>query len=212
MEELGQKTEYLKILKAFLLEEEDYKRKVQMIQKAKEFCQYLTQNNIDYEVCLKHAEVISCDDSYQYYQRFQDYLTEDYVICKNLLVQERKGEKRKFLVILDSRKQLSFQQLREILACKKLEFVNSNEMKELLDTTPGNVSLFNIKNDQTKQVHLVLDQELLQANLLAFHPLYNGMSLFLRPIDCLKFVHLIKRNAQVISLSKENNKQYIKSN
>ena len=123
MEELGQKTEYLKILKAFLLEEEDYKRKVQMIQKAKEFCQYLTQNNIDYEVCLKHPEVISCDDSYQYYQRFQDYLTEDYVICKNLLVQERKGEKRKFLVILDSRKQLSFQQLREILACKKLEFV-----------------------------------------------------------------------------------------
>ena len=31
MEELGQKTEYLKILKAFLLEEEDYKRKVQIL-------------------------------------------------------------------------------------------------------------------------------------------------------------------------------------
>lgn len=182
-----------------------------MIQKARDFCQYLTDHHILYEVCLKHQEVLSCEESSLYYQRFQDYLKDDYVICKNLLVQERKGEKRKFLVIIDSRDQLSFQQLREVLDCRKLEFVSSEEMKELLDTIPGNVSLFNLVNDQNNQIHLVFDQKLLQANLLAFHPLYNGMSLFLRPSECFKFLDLIKRKVDVVSLSKEKEKQFIKN-
>lgn len=182
-----------------------------MIQKAKGFCDYLTSHHIDYEVCLKHQEVLGCDESSKYYQRFKYYLKSEYVICKNLLIQERKGEKRKFLLIMDSRNQLSFQQLREILDCRKLEFVSSAEMKNILDTTPGNVSLFNLIHDQTKQVHLVLDEELLKANLLVFHPLYNGMSLFLKPSECMKFLDLIGRCANIISLSKENEKKYIKN-
>lgn len=211
MEAIYSKTEYLEFLKSYLQADEEMRKKLQLIKRAKDFCTYLTRNHINYKVCIKHQEVLGCDESNKYYQRFSDYLDEDYIVCKNLLVKERKGGKRKFLVIIDSKNQLSFQQLREILHCQKLEFASSEEMEEILNTTPGNVSLFNMINDKHQQVQLVLEQGLLQASLLAFHPLYNGMSIFLNPQECLKFLDLINRDYFPISFSKKQEKQYIKS-
>ena len=77
----------------------------------------------------------------------------EYVICKNLLVRERKGERRKFLLVTDSRKQLDLKALKDTLGCSKLEFVQEEEMKRLIHTTPGNVSLFNMMYDKDKQVN-----------------------------------------------------------
>lgn len=199
----------LNYLKSLVLQDE-FKRKMQKIQRARKFCNYLEENNINYNICIKHKEVLGCSDSENYYRRFLDYLGDEYVICKNLLIQERKGDKRKFLLIIDSKKQLDFKELREVLDCRKLEFVSDNDLKELLDTTPGNISLFNIMYDSSNQVNLIIDKDLLDARLLAFHPLYNGMSIFLEPLECFKFLELINKSAEVVSLAANGEKQFVK--
>ena len=169
---------------------------------AKEFIQSLTQKGIHYNYCIKHKEVISCDESRKYYQRFSYYIGEksDYCICKNLLLRERKGKRRKFLIILSDTKQLDLSTLKEQLHASKLEFLPQDEMKSLLNTTPGNVSLFSLTYDKEKQFEVLIDQDLLQEKQLAFHPLYNGMSLFLNPTEALKFVDTIAHPYQITEI------------
>lgn len=180
-----------------LIQNKAEKEKWANILKSQKMCRFLSQNGITYEWCIKHPEVLGCRQSQEYYKRFQSYIGNDYCICKNLLIQERKGEKRTFLFVIPSTKEIDLKKEKEILHTSKLEFVSEEKMKSLLQTTPGNVSIFNLLYDQEDQIALILDQEILEKNLIAFHPLYNGMSVFLKPTETLKFLSIFKKNYQI---------------
>lgn len=184
---------------------------IEGISKAQQFCSYLQENNIDYKICIKHPLTGGCNESETYYKRFNDYLDFDYSICKHILVQERKGDKRVYLIIVDKDKKVDLNALKDILEARKLEFVSEYDMKELLDTNPGNVSIFNLVSDSENKVNLIMDLNLLNYDYLAFHPLYNGMTLFLRPKDAFKFLSIIKRDNQLIDIpeKKEKVKTYV---
>ena len=158
------------------------------------FCDYLEKHDIHYEWCIKHKEVLGCEESLNYYEHYKCYIGDDYCVCKNLLLQERKGAKRTFLIIVPSEKQVDLKELREQYNTSKLEFVQEERMYELLKTTPGNVSIFNLIYDKEKKVNLVLDSDLFNSSLLAFHPLYNGMSLFLTGENVFKFLNFCDRD------------------
>ena len=178
----------------------DEYRRFMMIDMAYRFLHFLDSKGIHYDRCVKHKKVVGCFESSKYYKRFEEYLGDTYTICKNLLVQERKGEKRKFLIITDSKKRVNLSDLKEQMDTKKLEFVGEEDMKSLLHTTPGNVSLFNVISDKEKKVNIVIDEELLSKEELAFHPLYNEMSVFLKPQECLKFLKVIGRTATILPI------------
>lgn len=180
------------------------------IEKGKLFCEYLLQLGIDYAWCIKHKKVFGCDESKQYYERFLSYIGEDYGIGKNLLLQERKGEKRIFLLVVPSWKQVDLNTLRLQFNTKKLEFVPLETMQELLHTEPGNVSIFNLLYDKEKKVHLILDEDLLEYTLLAFHPLYNGMSIFLKPKEVLKFLDCCKSLYTIRSIEEKGYQKCLK--
>ncbi len=110
-----------------------------------------------------------------------------------MVLRERKGEKRYFLIVTEEDKSVDLKKLKEQLGCGKLEFAKEEDLETLLKTYPGNVSIFHLLYETEKKVNLVLDQDLLQYPLLAFHPLYNGMSLFLEPGEVLKFLEKIGR-------------------
>lgn len=189
---------------------DDYQyERYRKINKALDFCHYLDRHGVHFDRCIKHRVVAGCEESILYYERFQDYLFDEYAVCKNLFVQERKGDKRKFLIITDSNKRVDLKSLKEMMDSKKLEFVCEDTMKSLLHTTPGNVSLFNIIYDEDEKVDLIIDEDLLKASELAFHPLYNEMSIFLKPRECLKFLKLIGREATFLPIKdlKENTYQ-----
>ena len=175
-------------------------QKIKKIKIGKDFCQELESKGISYSWCIKHPEVLGCSQSREYYQRYQEYLGSDYSICKHLLVHERKGEKRTFLIIVDDEKSVDLKELKEQIGCSKLEFVSSEEMDELLHTVPGNVSLFHMKFDINHKVDLIIDRELLDKSLLAFHPLYNGMSLFLTPDSALEYLGTINRTGTIMEV------------
>jgi len=168
--------------------------------KAKVFCQDLKEKGIDYSFFIRHPEVLGCDESRKYYQYYFDYIGEDYGVGKHLFIQERKGQKRKYLVIVDDSKTVDLKVLKEKLESSKLEFVKEDMMLDLLDTTPGNVSLFNIQFDKNEEVQLIIDQELLEKELIAFHPLYNGMSIFITPDMVFRYLSSIGRSASIIDI------------
>lgn len=179
---------------------ESESHRIEMTQRAVNFCDFLESKGISYDYCFKHPEVSGCVD----YHEFDKYLGDDYFVGKHLLLQERKGDKNKYLVIADSSKKLDFNALREKLDCRKLEFVKEEDMESLIHTTPGNVSIFNMIYDVNKEIQVVIDQDLLNASEVAFHPLYNGMSIFMKPEQCFKFLSFIDREAMVIPIeSKE---------
>ena len=184
-------------------------QKINRIKVGKDFCQELESKGISYSWCIKHPEVLGCSESREYYQRFQEYLGDDYSICKHLVVHERKGAKRNFLIIVDDQKSVDLKALKERLECSKLEFVSSEELQQLLHTTPGNVSLFHMKFDTEHKINLIIDKELLAQNVLAFHPLYNGMSLFLTPVSALEYLETIDRKACIIDIPSKKQEQVL---
>ena len=195
------KVDYLQLFsKVKLGSRKEIEEKLEKCQIGRQFCEYLKEKGISYSWCIRHPEVLGCSESRDYYQRYQEYLGNDYSICKHLLVHERKGEKRVFLIIVDDSKSVDLAALKEQLDCSKLEFVNSEEMQDLLHTVPGNVSLFNMKFDSKCKVNLIIDRELLDKALLAFHPLYNGMSIFLTPENAMKYLEIIHRDAHFMKI------------
>lgn len=203
MYELGM---YDKLSKSFILSKEESHR-IEMTKKAVKFCDTLERKGIQYDYCIRHKEATGCVD----YSRWNDYLGDDYAVGKHLLVQERKGEKKKYLVITDSSKQVDLKALKEELDCRKLEFVSPSDMENLINATPGNVSIFNMMYDENKEIKLIIDEDLLEASEVAFHPLYNGMSIFMPLSECFNFLATIGRSAEVMAIpAKSEEKVLIK--
>lgn len=169
-----------------------------------DFCKELKEKQIPYAVCITHPEVISCMDSKLYYMQYDKLFGKDYSICKHLFLHERKGLKRHFLVVVDEDKDVDLKVLKEELEVGKLEFCSSSELEELLHTVPGNVSLFSTKFDTLNQVNIIIDKELLDRSLLAFHSLYNGMSLFLTPDAAIKYLSTIGKQATTFTVPSKN--------
>ena len=200
MFELGM---YDKLSKSFRLSKEESYR-IEMTKKAVKFCDTLERKGIQYDYCIRHKEATGCVD----YSRWNDYLGDDYAVGKHLLVQERKGEKKKYLVITDSSKQVDLKALKEELDCRKLEFVSPSDMESLINATPGNVSIFNLIYDEKKEIELIIDEDLLEADEIAFHPLYNGMSIFMPLRECFYFLATIGRSAEVMTIP-EKEKSFV---
>lgn len=174
-------------------------QKLKNIKVALNFCSELEKMNVLYQYCIRHREVLGCAESRRYYQRYKEYIGQEYSICKHLLLQEKKGQ-RLFLVIVDASKQVDLKEMREILNSKKLEFVSEEIMKESLHTSPGNVSVFHLQYDTSHRIECVMDHELCDQPLLAFHPLYNGMSLFLTPTNVFQYLKKINRTIRILDV------------
>ena len=58
-------------------------------------------------------------------------------------------------------------------------------MEQLLDITPGSLSVLGLMNDQENKVQLLIDEELLTAEFIGCHPCINTSSLKLRTEDLL---------------------------
>ena len=201
MFELGM---YDKLSKSFRLSKEESYR-IEMTKKAVKFCDTLERKGIQYDYCIRHKEATGCVD----YSRWNDYLGDDYAVGKHLLVQERKGEKKKYLVITDSSKQVDLKALKEELDCRKLEFVSPSDMENLINATPGNVSIFNMMYDENKEIKLIIDEDLMNASEVAFHPLYNGMSIFMPLSECFNFLATIGRSAEVMAIPVKNEEKVL---
>lgn len=123
----------------------------------------------------------------------------DAVHCKNLFFRNHKGN-RHYLVIFHCMQQLNIRDLEQRLKQGKLSFASEERMERYLGISPGSISPFGLINDNDHHVYLFIDQELMKAKKLSFHPNDNTASLSIHFHDFMKFLHAMGNEYAFIEL------------
>jgi Ala-tRNA(Pro) deacylase len=105
---------------------------------------------------------------------------------KNLFLKDKDGAL--FLVCALGSTSVRLNQLHKTLGCARLSFGPEAMMAEMLGVTPGSVTLFGLINDTDKRITLVLDDALLAADPINFHPLLNNATTAMSQTDMRVFI------------------------
>jgi Ala-tRNA(Pro) deacylase len=117
--------------------------------------------------------------------------------CKSLFVRDKKGAS--FLVVCLEDRRLDMKALAGLLGAGRLSFASPDRLRARLGVEPGSVTPFAAINDQPpperdnsdppfERVSIVLDREMMQAELVNYHPLINTATIALGPADLLRFL------------------------
>ena len=109
----------------------------------------------------------------------------DATICKNLFLCNRQ-ETSFYLLMIPGDKKFKTKELSSQINTARLSFANEAHMEELLDITPGSVSVMGLMNDKDNKVQLLIDEDLLEHPYLGCHPCINTSSLCIKTDDILK--------------------------
>ena len=106
--------------------------------------------------------------------------------CKNLFLKDKKGAL--WLVVCSEDRDIDMKGLRHLIGSSHLSFGKPDLLMQVLGVTPGSVTPFALINDGEALVNVVLDAQMMQAEVLNYHPLTNGMTTAIRPGDLLTFI------------------------
>lgn len=106
----------------------------------------------------------------------------DATTCKNLLLCNR--QKTDFyLLLMPGDKVFQTKELSAQLGVSRLSFASGESMVELLDITPGSLSIMGLLNDKDLKVRLVIDAPVLNGEYIGFHPCINTTTLRVKTAD-----------------------------
>ena len=97
-------------------------------------------------------------------------------ICKNLLLTNRQ-QTDFYLLLMEGDKVFKTKYLSKALGCARLSFATDEQMLELVDITPGSLSVLGLMNDREGRVRLVIDKPVLEQPEIGFHPCLNTSTL-----------------------------------
>lgn len=106
-------------------------------------------------------------------------------ICKNLFLCNRQ-QTDFYLLMMPEDKPFKTKELSVQLSVARLSFAGAQAMEELLDITPGSVSVLGLMNDTAGRVRLLIDEELLTQEYIGCHPCINTASLRIRTAELLE--------------------------
>ena len=69
------------------------------------------------------------------------------------------------------------------IGSSRLSFASAEFMEELLDITPGSVSVMGLMNDKEHRVKLLVDEDVLDEEYVGCHPCINTSSLRIKTAD-----------------------------
>lgn len=105
-------------------------------------------------------------------------------ICKNLFLTNRQ-QTAFYLLLMPGHKPFRTKDLSHQIGSARLSFAAPEHMLELLDITPGSVSVLGLMNDHDGRVRLLIDRDLLKDAYLCCHPYINTSTLKLRMADAI---------------------------
>ena len=97
-------------------------------------------------------------------------------ICKNLLLCNRQ-ETDFYMLLLPGDQVFKTKDLSKQIGSSRLSFAGGEYMEQLLDITPGSLSILGLANDKDRKVRLLIDAEVLDCDYLGCHPCINTSSL-----------------------------------
>ncbi len=103
-------------------------------------------------------------------------------ICKNLFLCNRQ-KTAFYLLIMSGDKPFKTKELSKQMNISRLSFADETFMKDLLDVSPGSVSVLGLMNDADRRVQLVIDEDVLKEDFFGCHPCVNTSSIRFRTSD-----------------------------
>ncbi len=144
-------------------------------------------------VTHEHSPVFTVEES----KRFRGELPGAH--CKNLFLRDMKG--RMWLVVALENRAVNLKVLGLRLGGVRLSFGSAKRLMRTLGVTPGAVTPFGLMNDREHLVTVVLDREMMESDLLNYHPLSNAVTTAITPADLLTFIRDCGHEPQVLDLS-----------
>ena len=105
-------------------------------------------------------------------------------ICKNLFLTNRQ-QTDFYLLLMPGDKPFKTKILSKQIETARLSFGSAEHMQELLDITPGSVSVLGLMNDKSARVKLLIDRDLLKNEYIGCHPCINSSTLRIKTADVL---------------------------
>ena len=121
-------------------------------------------------------------------------------ICKNLLLCNRQCTNFYLLMIVGD-KVFKTSQLSKQIGSSRLSFASGEYMEQLLDITPGSVSVLGLMNDKEKKVQLLIDEDVLKGEYFGCHPCINTSSLRLTTADLMeKIIPAMDHTPRIVTI------------
>lgn len=167
-----------------------YKEK--QIMNYQEILDLLDKKEVSYQV-FNHPKVTTCEEANQFLK------DESFVKCKNLFIKTR-DNKSYFLVMLPQDKKINLKKAQEELFTSSLTMASEDELMKNLQVAPELVSPFNLLNDKTNTIPLVIDQMSMEENnFVGIHPNDNTKTISLKWVDLARILssygHLVEERA-----------------
>ena len=122
-------------------------------------------------------------------------------MTKNLLLKDR-STGQVYMIVMEGEKRLDISALAMELGSTKnrLQFVKYDDVEATVGVPPGHVSIFNLLNEEAKDVQIAFDKALLQQPEIGFHPNVNTATVMMKPQDVIGFLRLHGHEPHVIDL------------
>lgn len=108
-------------------------------------------------------------------------------ICKNLFL-TNSAKTEYYLLMLREDKRFKTAEVSKQIGSSRMSFAGPEKMAELLDITPGSVSVLGLMNDHEHRVKLLVDEDILQEEYFGCHPCVNTSSLRLYTKDLFETI------------------------
>ena len=118
------------------------------------------------------------------------------VRSKSMFMSDKK-KRRFYLFILDDNKWLDIKKLSEQINEKGLRLGSE---KNLFEKMNFKVSLFGLLNNKDKDIKVYIDKELLNEDIITFHPNDNTATVFIKIKDMFKFIDNLGFTYEIIDM------------
>lgn len=106
-------------------------------------------------------------------------------ICKNLFLCNRQ-QTDFYLLMMPGDKPFKTKDLSSQIGSSRLSFGTPDYMEQLVDITPGSLSILGLMNDKEGRVRLLIDKDVLEGEYIGCHPCINTSSLRMKTSDLVE--------------------------
>ena len=162
-----------------------------MLQTQNELLSVLDQIGINY-TNHEHPAVFTVEEADLHHEGI------DGVHSKNLFFKDRK--KNLILIVTLSDKPIKIKEVEKKIDTKGLTFGKPELLAEVLGVIPGAVTPLAVINAKNHDLRVILDEEMMEHELLNFHPIVNTATTTITSKDLLKFMEHCNQGVEIIRL------------
>ena len=119
---------------------------------------------------------------------------------KNIFVRDDK-KKNYYLITIKGNKKVNLKDFKKKHNTRNLTFASPEELKNILNLTPGSVSPLGLLNDKEHKVLFYIDKELLNENgIIGVHPNDNTATIWLKTNNLIDIIKEHKNLVNIVEL------------